>query len=969
MSVRCDERVTAVDSATWALQDLELSGADGTSFLSTKFNIPQPRIDLISRPQLLKQLYASVSRGHKLTLVCAPAGFGKTTLLSEWVNHTQAPLEYPFDSSMKVGEHSPLANFAWVSLDEGDDNVVRFWTAIITAVQINDANIGRAALAALKSPHPLKIESVLTALINDITEAVLNATEHTKVLPSVLIIDDYHLIQLDEIHKGIAFFISHLPHPVTGMHIVISTRVEPPISLSRLRARAQVTEIRASDLRFTYEETTVFLNHVMDFQLSPENLVALEARTEGWIAGLQLAAVTMEAMRSAKSDFNAKEGFTEFIAAFTGSSRYVLDYLGEEILQRQPDDIQRFLLTTSILDKMTGSLCDTVLGTLGSHATLQALEQSNLFIVSLDQNRVWYRYHRLFVEFLRTRLHQSRLSSLHFNDEVPMTTLYLRASIWYENRDMVNEAIQYAFAAENYIQSARLIENAARGAMIQGEAGALLEWIEALPAHLIQTRPRLYLARLWALVSTGQIDTAQSYLESFIHPPFAGEATLAGEIAAIRGFVQLLQGNVTAAIEYAQDALKLLPEDDFFLRGLVALNLGRAYDIRGDMASACQVYEEARRLGQTLDNFMVSLMAISQLGDVKMLQGRLSEAADIYHQAVQLAEQPGGQQPLAGLAYAGLGIVHYQWNELETAERYLQEGVRLGQQWENTDVLIYSMVHLSWVKWAQANTPAVQELFKDITKALDGQIASQPTISFARTHLARMELLLGNTSAASLWIDAYLAEVESTPSDLAYTKLVTWARICLSDEQPAQVIKRLLPVIDKVRVKGLVQYEIELLVLLSIAHYAMGHTNPAVEYLESALVLGSTARYTRVFIDNGAPIYAILRQVRTRGHHTEYTGILLEAAQKPKLALKTTVSHSSTAMLEQAHTPILLDALSGREHEVLHLLAVGLSNKEIAQALYIAVGTVKQHLKNIYSKFDVHNRTEAVYNAQFLGVL
>jgi LuxR family maltose regulon positive regulatory protein len=680
----------------------------------------------------------------------------------------------------------------------------------------------------------------------------------------------------------------------------------------------------------------------------------LEARTEGWVAGLQLAALSMRG----RTDVAA------FIAAFTGSNRYVLDYLAEEVLGRQPKEVQGFLLRTAILDRMTGALCDALTGRTDGQVILEILEQTNLFIIPLDQDRIWYRYHRLFAEFLRGQLRQLSPSSLdreaalieHISGEMP--DLNRRASAWFEGHDLLAEAIKHALQAPDLERAACLIERAAREVLMRGEASTLLSWLEALPQDVTRSRPRLCLAFAWALVMTSQNAAAEAYVGASLARGGEDEAEIHGEAATIRTFIAMLGGDVSGTIELARQALEYLPADDLFLRGLVALNLGLAYDTCEDAPAARQAYAEVRRIGQAADNALLSLMTITQLADLDVLEGKLHQAADTYREGIQIATEPGHKMPIAGMVYAGMGQLLYEWNDLAAADHYLTSGVELGRQWQVSDFLATCAVFLAQVKAARGDVEATQDLLRQADEAMQRPMISPSTIKSAKAFRARLWVWQGNLEAAARWLADPPTPSGDMPGNLRQIQGATRVRVLLAQGKPALALETLNVLLQAAEATGQTGNVIEALALRALALDAQGQSSAAMKALRRTLALAGPEGYVRTFVDEGEPMAELLRQARARGVAREYVSRLL-AAFRGTTAERSLVPGSSSP----------LEPLSPRELEVLQLLAAGLSNKEIAQTLVIAVGTVKQHLKSIYGKLEVHNRTEAANCARELDLL
>jgi len=693
--------------------------------LTTKLFIPAPASQLVPRVQLLERLSEGTRR--KLTLIAAPAGFGKTTLLSAWSQQRSSAV-------------------AWVSLDDSDNDPTRFWAYVLAAVEMLSPGIAEHARLLLHAPSPQSptIEVMLTALINDL--AALSGDV-------AVVLDDYHLITAQPIHDALVFLLDHLP---AHMHLVIATRANPPLPLARLRARGELSELRAAELRFTDDEAAAFLNQVMGLGLTGDAIAALEARTEGWIAGLQLAALSLQ----------GRADSADFIQAFSGSQRYILDYLAEEVLGRQPAHLKTFLLQTAILDRLSGPLCDAVLGLeardlrlvessstlkpgrpLGpssldsySRLILGELERANLFLIPLDEERHWYRYHQLFADVLRSRLQQEQPDLV--------LELHRRASAWYQDHGLVAEAVDHAVAALEFQQAARLIETSAPTLLVQGEVATLLRWLQALPADVVRDQPRLGLCKSWALLLSGQFDAVELQLQGVeyrlqLQVPTVEVQDMLGQVAAIRADIAATLGDLPHASDLVQQALACLRPDNVVVRSVVGVIQGDTACWHGDMCTAQQAYTEASQLGRAAGNLSLVQMALHGLGQVQQIQGQLRATAAIYRHALQLGTERGGRYlPATAVALVGLGELLREWNDLDGALQHARDGVELGTQGGNAITLLHG--HLTLARVFQA--------LGDADRAHAGIAQAEPIAqSFGGLYPAQVA-----ASQTRLWLAPYL---------------------------------------------------------------------------------------------------------------------------------------------------------------------------------------------------------------------
>ncbi len=946
--------------------------------LTTKLYAPRPRANFVSRPRLITRLNQTLAQQTpSVTLVSAPTGYGKSTLIGEWLHQLRdeggglKDEKKNLHPSREAFILHPL-NAAWLSLDQADNEPVRFWSYCIAALQAVQPDLGQASLALLHSTQLPSLENVLATLINEV--AVISAD-------FVLVLDDYHLIETSTIHQTLSFLLDNLP---PSLHLIILSRTDPPLPLAHLRARGQLLELRVADLRFTPDEATAFLNQVMGLNLSTAEVSILKDRTEGWVAGLQLAALSLQGRDT--------QEVRDLIATFRGSHRFVLDYLVEAVLQHQPEDIQNFLLQTSILDRLCGPLCDAVLGRgAEGHAAsgapkgggrgdknlspapplpgspalglevLEYLERANLFIIPLDDERRWYRYHHLFADLLRSLL-QRRVEGRH------VTTLHRRAADWYEQHGLVAEAMSHALATADVERTTRLVERHARSMLSRSEMTTLLSWLNALPDEVVRTKPQLSLFEAWALVLTGQLDAVEPRLREVEQ-----HRELAGEITAIRATVAYFRRDFPGAIELYRQALAHLPADNLFLRGAVALSLGVAYTWSGDMVNASQVLAEAITTNRATSNHHAALIAMSNLGQVQVEQSHLRQAAERYRQALEFANKQAtavGRPPLpaVGAAYVGLGSLLYERNDLEAAQHHLLEGVRFAEQGTELGVLINGYTTLARVKQAQGDPEGALALAEQAEQLGQGY-NSLYWATQAATCRARLWLRQGQLEAAKRWVQERQLGADALPDYLHEVEHLTLARLLMATNDwvvATGLLGRLLEAAEAGGRRGRV---IEALALQALVCWAQRDTDQALTMLHRALLLAEPEDYLRLFLDEGTPMEQLLFSLRSQlsGGSNQESGVSQVYLEKLLAAFKAELKGQRTPT--KALVPSLVEPLSERELEILRLMAVGMSNQDIAQKVVVTVGTVKWHLNNIYGKLDVCSRTQAIARARELGLL
>ena len=874
-----------------------------TLILSTKLYVPRPQSKVVFRPRLIERLNEGLQR--RLTLISAPAGFGKTTLLGEWVAGCERPA-------------------AWLSLDEGDNDPTRFLSYLVAALQTIAPNIGEGVLGVLQSPQPPPIESILTALLNEID---------TVQDDLALVLDDYHVIDAKLVDDALTFLLDHLP---PRMHLIIATREDPNLPLARLRARGQLGDLRAADLRFTPSEAAEFLEGVMGLSLSAEDIAALEDRTEGWIAGLQLAALSMRGHEDASG----------FIESFSGSHRFVLDYLVEEVLGQQSESVQTFLLRTSVLDRLCGPLCGAVLldSSASGQQTLEYIERANLFLVPLDDERRWYRYHHLFAELLRQRLHQGAASSTGDVDD-----LHRRASQWYQENGLEIDAFQHAAAANDVERAERLIEGAGVPLYLRGTVSPVLKWLESLPKSVLDARPSLWMmyASVLLLVDHTTVEQRLQAAEAALQDPEPDDRTrdLVGRIASMRATLAVIQHDAETIIAQSRRALEYLHPDNLPVRTATTWTLGHAHQLQGDRAAARQAYDEVISTGKSSGDSVYTIAATINLGQLQEADNRLSLATRTYRRVLQLAGDP--PQPIACEACLGLARITYQWNDLDAAEQHGQQFVQLTRQMGSVDSFASYDVFLARLKLARGDVAGAAAI---LAKA--EEFVRQHNFLFRIPDVAAAQVLAllrqGDLAAA-----ARLAEAHELPMGRA--------RVHLAQGDASAALAALGPRRRQAEAKGWEDERLEAMVLQAVALQAHGEEDEAAQLLGDALALAEPGGFVRIFVDEGLPVAQLLSEAAARGIMPDYSARLLAAFEAKEQ------KSEDKSYLPPAQS--LTEPLSQRELEVLRLIAQGLSNRQIGERLFLAVDTVKGHNRRIFNKLSVQRRTEAVAKARSLDIL
>jgi LuxR family maltose regulon positive regulatory protein len=878
--------------------------------LKTKLYMPPVRPELVSRPRLIERLNAGLHR--KLTLISASAGFGKTTLAIDWMNHMERP-------------------FTWLSLDEGDNEPVRFLTYLVAALQGIDKVIGHAAQSLLGSPQVPAVELAMTALIND----VASAPE-----PFVLVLDDYHHIRTEWIHQAVAFLITHLPPP---LHLVLITRTVPPLPLPRLRVRGQVTEITVDDLRFSTEESSIFLNQALGWTLDAEEAAALEARTEGWIAGLQLAALAMQAPASRQGE--TKDSVTDFIGAFSGSHRHVIDYLTDEVLAQQPGEIRSFLRETAILNRLTAPLCDAVTGRDDSHAVLKRLDEANLFLIPLDEQRTWYRYHPLFADFLRTELDQATRSALH-----------RKAARWFTAHDFLPEAVRHALDCGDVRQAERVITLAAEEAFRTASFTTLSGWLDALPYETLWSNSELAIYKGFLLILTGRRDEIAVYAKAAERnlPPDALPHSR-GRLLSLQAHLAQCNDAVSAAVQLSREALEYLDDSDAFFRDLTLNILGQSLEMQGDISAAAQVYHDAFLARSRTGNQLGTLVVLTNLVFALNELGERRQALELCQSVIRERANPSGYGfPLTEGAYLACSLLSLEANELGMAREQALRALALCKQGNVIDGVLWAQFVLAKVHLAAGEIEKLREVCQEAR-----QLATQENrlhgAWFAALE-AEASLQGGDLAAAVRWAKAAALTPADPPHRWNEIPTFTYVRLLLAQNRPQEARALLVAMERSAQQAERHRSLITICLQQALVDQALGHHQQALARVEDALRLAAPQDYRRAFLDEGAPVKDLLLGVR-------------QVAPAFVVDLLAAFGDRAGTRERDARSSPLPEPLTEREIEILRLIAAGLSNPQIAERLYLSLNTVKWHAKNFYGKLSVNNRVEAVNRAQELDLL
>ena len=906
--------------------------------LATKLHVPRPRPDLVPRPRLAERLDEGLARG--LILICAPAGYGKTVLLADWARRGQQPV-------------------AWLSLDVGDNDPARFWRHGVAALDQARPGLAGRVGPLFGPPAPSSYEGLVTALINELA-AEPDAGQ------ALLVLDDYHLIDSETVHTSLGFLLEHRP---PGLRLVLASRSDPPLALARLRGRGRLAELRAAELRFTADEAAALLRQTAagtGAALPDTAVAALAARTEGWAAGLQLAALSLLGQPDA----------ARFVAEFTGSHRYVLDFLTEEVLEHQSEQVRTFLLQTSVLERLSGPLCDAVTGRPGGQELLEQVERAGLFLVPLDEVRGWWRYHHLFADLLRVRLQEEQpglAARLHRN-----------AAAWYAERGLADDAIRHAVAAGEMTWAARLIEQDFDMVYnVRGEGATIQRWFSALPADLVQSRPRLLLVQALLMATSGRLDAVDALLDAAeragagaVDEPFeptVGRAAsmlvnIPAYIAVDRSYLAQLRGDAEGTAAFAAQALAMIGEGERLLDSVARWQLAIAAWLDGRLAEAERALVDGIAGLHAAGLLAVAASSVYELWQVQRARGRLDAAVQACQRVLEVTVVPGRPSPAAaGPAYVVLGEVAYERNEIDVALQHVTEGIALCRQWVFTTQLAAGLVTLAWIRQAAGDPAGALDAIGEAMRVAPGPPGLFNPVPAQR---ARLLLAQGDLAAAAHWTKECGLDADDEPDYSQEPGQLVLARVLLAQGLPGQA----LALLDRLHAAAAAQDRIGSVIeagaLRALALAASGEESRAVAALADALTLACLQGHVRIFVDEGKPMAALLGRLITAQRAGQAASEApLGCLARLRRAFDSGPTMPTPGRLATGVVPGLVEALTERELEVLAMLAAGRSNQAVATELVVTIDTVKKHVSHILDKLGTANRTEAVARARELGLI
>lgn len=882
--------------------------------LLTKLRVPYGR-ENIQRKRLIQVLNDGLQK--KITLISAPAGFGKTTLLIEWVRQTDLPV-------------------AWLSLDRGENDPFQFWVYFYSSIRILYPEIGDHALSILQVGYLNSINDALTFFINEIEKLSSQF---------VVILDDFHVVDTPTIHEALIFLIDHLPEQI---RLILSSRTEPPWHLTRLRTCGELTEIHSENLCFTLDETAAFMKEIMKLDLSIETLRILNENIKGWVTGLQIAALSLQ----------GRDDIPAFLQTFSGCNRFLCDYLLEEVVESLPNDIQLFLYQTSILEQLNADLCNSVTGRTNSQEILEKLEKDNMFIISLDDNRQWYQYHQFFVKSLR----------FHLNREYSEMTIHLyeRAAIWYEDNGYFVDSINSFFAALNYSQVVRLINKIAADMIYQGKIGLLMHWLERFPSEILQKQSTLLIYRAWCLITVDlNLEVAQECLRQAENLLVNGEnqvalcskeglsSTEATLLSCVNSFLARLQGNLHSSIDYAQAALRYLPEEEFMWRCEASWNLAEIYRYNGEVDQWDHALNKAITISWKTERLGAKILVMDNLAELQVVQGQLHLAKRTWDQALKYAEGQDETLPIICLIHSGLGNLHYEWNQLKIAKKHLLTAIELAKYGGMIETLLESTILLAQMTYIQDEREAALDMLHNIEPLIQTRTETKHAIR-TKAYIAYWEYLEGNRDYFYNWVHNRHLNINDQPQYIREFEYFILSRVMIQENKFGDALKLLKRIQESGHVNGCVISEIQSLVLQAVTLEQQGETAKAFIVLEEALTMTTPGGFKRTFIESSGAMVDLLCKYLARNPQQVYVRQLLSAmsgnlAEDPKL-------FSS------------IEPLSEREIQILHLIASRLTSREIANELNISINTARTHIKNIYGKLDVHDRSEAAMRAEAMGL-